>query len=71
MIEKSSKVVKSLFFLLTYQGISFWKTNLVKFQVKKDGTNRINVLASQNEGVEGLAIDWASKNLYYIDSRYE
>lgn len=27
------------------------------------------VLASQNEGVEGLAVDWASKNLYYIDSR--
>jgi hypothetical protein len=27
------------------------------------------VLASQNEGVEGLAQDWASKNLYYIDSR--
>ena len=27
------------------------------------------LLASQNEGVEGLALDWASKNLYYIDSR--
>jgi low density lipoprotein-related protein 2 len=27
------------------------------------------VLASQNEGVEGLAVDWAAKNLYYIDSR--
>ena len=26
-------------------------------------------MASQNEGVEGLAVDWASKNLYYIDSR--
>lgn len=37
--------------------------------MKKDGTARENVLASQNEGVEGLAIDWASKNLYYIDSR--
>ncbi|KAF7265024.1 hypothetical protein GWI33_021687, partial [Rhynchophorus ferrugineus] len=24
---------------------------------------------SQNEGVEGLAVDWAAKNLYYIDSR--
>lgn len=28
-----------------------------------------NVLASQNEGVEGLALDWVSNNLYYIDSR--
>lgn len=28
-----------------------------------------NVLASQNEGVEGLALDWITKNLYYIDSR--
>ena len=27
------------------------------------------MLASQNEGVEGLAVDWAAKNLYYIDSR--
>jgi len=27
------------------------------------------VLASQNEGVEGLAVDWVAKNLYYIDSR--
>ena len=37
--------------------------------MKRDGTGRENVLASQNEGVEGLAMDWASKNLYYIDSR--
>lgn len=41
----------------------------VIYKVKKDGTGRENVLASQNEGVEGLAIDWASHNLYYIDSR--
>ena len=41
----------------------------VIYKVKKDGTGRDNVLASQNEGVEGLAVDWASKNLYYIDSR--
>lgn len=41
----------------------------VIYRVKKDGTLRENVLASQNEGVEGLAIDWASQNLYYIDSR--
>ena len=41
----------------------------VIYKVKKDGTGRENVLASQNEGVEGLAVDWASKNLYYIDSR--
>ena len=37
--------------------------------MKKDGTSRENVLASQNEGVEGLDMDWASHNLYYIDSR--
>ena len=37
--------------------------------MRKDGTSRENVLASQNEGVEGLAMDWASRNLYYIDSR--
>ena len=37
--------------------------------MKKDGTSRENVLASQNEGVEGLARDGASHNLYYIDSR--
>ena len=41
----------------------------VIYRIKKDGTVRENVLASQNEGVEGLAIDWASHNLYYIDSR--
>lgn len=39
------------------------------YKVKRDGTMKENVLASQNEGVEGLAIDWASHNLYYIDSR--
>lgn len=32
-------------------------------------SGRENLLASQNEGVEGLALDWVSKNLYYIDSR--
>ena len=41
----------------------------VIYKVSKDGTGRENILASQNEGVEGLAVDWASKNLYYIDSR--
>ena len=48
---------------VTFSFISFPR------QVKRDGTGRENVLASQNEGVEGLAMDWASKNLYYIDSR--
>lgn len=38
-------------------------------RVHRNGTAREIVLASQNEGVEGLAVDWASKNLYYIDSR--
>lgn len=41
----------------------------VIYRVHRNGTGREIVLASQNEGVEGLAVDWASKNLYYIDSR--
>ncbi|XP_049818680.1 low-density lipoprotein receptor-related protein 2 [Aethina tumida] len=38
-------------------------------RVHRNGTSKEIVLASQNEGVEGLAVDWAAKNLYYIDSR--
>ncbi|XP_017778488.1 PREDICTED: low-density lipoprotein receptor-related protein 2 isoform X2 [Nicrophorus vespilloides] len=41
----------------------------VIYRVQRNGTQREIVLASQNEGVEGLAVDWVSKNLYYIDSR--
>ena len=41
----------------------------VIYKMKTDGTGKENVLASQNEGVEGLALDWVSGNLYYIDSR--
>lgn len=41
----------------------------VIYRVYRNGTAKEIVLASQNEGVEGLAVDWASKNLYYIDSR--
>ena len=41
----------------------------VIYRVHQNGTGREIVLASQNEGVEGLAVDWAAKNLYYIDSR--
>ncbi|KAJ8949001.1 hypothetical protein NQ314_008307 [Rhamnusium bicolor] len=41
----------------------------VIYRVHRNGTSKEIVLASQNEGVEGLAVDWASKNLYYIDSR--
>lgn len=41
----------------------------VIYRVHRNGTSREIVLASQNEGVEGLAVDWVSKNLYYIDSR--
>nr|XP_045622888.1 low-density lipoprotein receptor-related protein 2-like isoform X5 [Procambarus clarkii] len=41
----------------------------VIYRVKRRGTGRENLLASQNEGVEGLALDWVSGNLYYIDSR--
>lgn len=41
----------------------------VIYRVHRNGTAREIVLASQNEGVEGLAVDWVSKNLYYIDSR--
>lgn len=41
----------------------------VIYRIRPNGTGRDNILASQNEGVEGLALDWASQNLYYIDSR--
>ncbi|KAK9880927.1 hypothetical protein WA026_013260 [Henosepilachna vigintioctopunctata] len=41
----------------------------VIYRVHRNGTSKEIILASQNEGVEGLAVDWASKNLYYIDSR--
>ncbi|GBP08672.1 Low-density lipoprotein receptor-related protein 2 [Eumeta japonica] len=41
----------------------------VIYRVHRNGTTREIVLASQNEGVEGLAVDWIAKNLYYIDSR--
>jgi len=41
----------------------------VIYRIRTNGTGREIVLASQNEGVEGLAVDWASHNLYYIDSR--
>ncbi|XP_046609747.1 low-density lipoprotein receptor-related protein 2 isoform X1 [Neodiprion virginianus] len=41
----------------------------VIYRVHQNGTGREIVLASQNEGVEGLAVDWVAKNLYYIDSR--
>jgi low density lipoprotein-related protein 2 len=41
----------------------------VIYRIRRNGTGREIVLASQNEGVEGLAVDWASHNLYYIDSR--
>ncbi|XP_070148921.1 low-density lipoprotein receptor-related protein 2 [Polyergus mexicanus] len=41
----------------------------VIYRVHQNATGREIVLASQNEGVEGLAVDWAAKNLYYIDSR--
>ena len=41
----------------------------VIYRVHRNGSAREIVLASQNEGVEGLAVDWVSKNLYYIDSR--
>ncbi|XP_013773508.1 low-density lipoprotein receptor-related protein 2-like isoform X2 [Limulus polyphemus] len=41
----------------------------VIYRINTDGTGKENVLASQNEGVEGLALDWVSNNLYYIDSR--
>ena len=42
----------------------------VIYKANRDGTGKPqNVLASHHEGVEGLALDWAAKNLYYIDSR--
>ncbi|XP_040583657.2 LOW QUALITY PROTEIN: low-density lipoprotein receptor-related protein 2 [Lepeophtheirus salmonis] len=54
-----------------YEGYIYYSDVIldVIYKVKIQGTERENVLASQNEGVEGLAIDWASRNLYYIDSR--
>jgi low density lipoprotein-related protein 2 len=41
----------------------------VIYRVSRNGTNQEIVLAAQNQGVEGLALDWASKLLYYIDSK--
>lgn len=41
----------------------------VIYRIHRNGSSREIVLPSQNEGVEGLAVDWVSKNLYYIDSR--
>ncbi|XP_044762088.1 low-density lipoprotein receptor-related protein 2 [Coccinella septempunctata] len=41
----------------------------VIYRVHRNGSSKEIILASQNEGVEGLAVDWAAKNLYYIDSR--
>lgn len=41
----------------------------VIYRVKRNGTHPEIVLAAQNQGVEGLALDWASKLLYYIDSK--
>ncbi|XP_022692321.1 low-density lipoprotein receptor-related protein 2-like isoform X2 [Varroa jacobsoni] len=38
-------------------------------RVKPDGTSKENVLAAQHEGVEGIALDWVTKNLYFVDSR--
>ncbi|KAK4306550.1 hypothetical protein Pmani_021643 [Petrolisthes manimaculis] len=35
----------------------------VIYRVKRKGNGRENLLVSQNEGVEGLALDWVSKNL--------
>ncbi|CAL4129068.1 unnamed protein product, partial [Meganyctiphanes norvegica] len=40
----------------------------VIYRVKRNGTARQSLLASQNSTFEGLALDWASSNLYYIDS---
>lgn len=41
----------------------------VIYRIHRNASHREIVLASQNEGVEGLAVDWAAHNLYYIDSR--
>ncbi|CAH1115403.1 unnamed protein product [Psylliodes chrysocephalus] len=41
----------------------------VIYRIYRNGTDREVVLALQNEGVEGLAVDWAAKILYYIESR--
>lgn len=39
------------------------------YRVHRNGTGRESVYNSQNEAIEELAFDWASKNLYYVDSR--
>ncbi|XP_044735048.1 low-density lipoprotein receptor-related protein 2-like [Chrysoperla carnea] len=41
----------------------------VIYRVHLNGSSKEVIVASQIESVEGLAVDWASKNLYYIDSR--
>jgi len=47
----------------------FVKSHCVPVNNHEIFAGREIVLASQNEGVEGLAVDWVAKNLYYIDSR--
>ncbi|CAG0878905.1 unnamed protein product [Cyprideis torosa] len=38
-------------------------------RVHVNGTGHESLLASQHQGVEGLALDWISQNLYYVDTR--
>lgn len=54
-----------------FKHINFYlnHVSVIGFKIFFFFIGQTNVLASQNEGVEGLALDWVSNNLYYIDSR--
>ncbi|XP_055342132.1 low-density lipoprotein receptor-related protein 2-like [Paramacrobiotus metropolitanus] len=40
----------------------------VIYRVHPDGSGKEPVVLSENEGVEGIAVDWASQLLYFLDS---
>ncbi|XP_072435639.1 low-density lipoprotein receptor-related protein 2a isoform X3 [Chiloscyllium punctatum] len=45
------------------------RTDLI-YKQKIDGTDREILVANRVDGVEDLAFDWISKNLYWTDARY-
>ncbi|XP_013781727.1 low-density lipoprotein receptor-related protein 2-like [Limulus polyphemus] len=55
----------------THRGYIYYSDVIldVIYRIKTDGTGKENVLVSQYEGMEGLALDWISNNLYYIKSK--
>ncbi|OQV14980.1 Low-density lipoprotein receptor-related protein 2 [Hypsibius exemplaris] len=40
----------------------------VIYRYHPDGTGKEPIVLSENEGVEGIAVDWASQLLYFLDS---